>query len=97
MASPSEIAALTAMPVTNRQEAEAFIRRLHELELMYHFDDGAVDCLHGTTIRGVPLCTLEEAVAIDQRVSECYAAWEASGADMMNDCPIGYSLEIMDL
>ena len=89
------IADLIAMPVTNRTEAEAWIRALHEQELSYHFDDGAVDCLHGTLVNGVPLVTLEQAVAIDLHVQACYMAWEASGADLRHDCPIGYCLEIM--
>lgn len=93
----ADCTALLAMPVTDRAEAEAFIAALHALDLSHHFDDGAVDCLHGTTINGVPLVTLEEAVAIDQKVAACYAAWEASGADLQHDCPIGHSLKVMGL
>lgn len=97
MAGSAEMAALIAMPVNNRPEAEAFIQRLHELGLSYHFDDGAVDCLHGTQINGVPLVTLEEAEAIDLHVQACYIAWEESGADLRHDCPIGHALKVMGL
>lgn len=94
MADPKALAAMLAMPVTNRDEAGAFLIVMVALDLDYHFDDGAVDCLHGTTINGVPLVTLDQAETIDQKVRECYAAWEASGADLMHDCPIGYVLEL---
>lgn len=94
MADPKALAAMINMPVTNREEAGAFLIVLVALDLDYHFDDGAVDCLHGTLINGVPLVTLEQAVAIDNKVAECYTAWEASGADLMHDCPIGYVLEL---
>lgn len=80
------------MPVTNRAEGEAFIEALHGLGLMHHFDDGAVDCLYGNG-----LVTKGEAHAIDGKVAACYQAWELSGADMMNDCPIGHALKVMNL
>lgn len=82
--------ALIAMPVTTRPEAEAFIEALHALNLMHHFDDGAVDCLHGNN-----LVSLDDAEAIDALVEDCYDAWRESGADLMHDCPIGHALKIM--
>lgn len=87
-----DVTVLLAMPVTDRAEAEAFIRVLHSLDLAYHFDDGAVDCLHGNG-----LVTLEEAVEIDAKIAAAYAAWEADGADMAHDCPIGFLLELEGL
>jgi hypothetical protein len=81
---------LLALPVTNRPEAEAFIRLLGELGLIYHFEDGAVDCLFGNG-----LVTEGEAAAIDTKVDACYSAWRASGADLQEDCPIGYALQVL--
>lgn len=82
---------LLAMPVGNRAEAEAFIETLARLGLVYHFDDGAVDCLHGNGH-----VTLEQARQIDDRISQCYTAWEASGANLWDDCPIGHLLAQME-
>jgi hypothetical protein len=82
--------ALIAMPIGDRAQAEAFISALQAAGLMHHFDDGAVDCLHGNGLVDLPT-----AVAIDECVARCYVAWEQSGADMHNDCPIGYALQIM--
>lgn len=79
---------LLALPVTDRPEAEAFIAKLHALGLGYHFDDGAVDCLFGNS-----LVTEAEAMLIDTKVDDCYRAWQASGADLMHDCPIGHLLK----
>lgn len=92
---PADCAALLAMPISNRTEGEAFIEALHNLGLMYHFDDDAVDCLHGTTVDGAPLTSESDARAIGLKVSACYDAWEASGADMRHDCPIGHALKAM--
>lgn len=83
--------ALLAMPVSNRAEAEAFITALHGLDLDYHFDDGAVDCLHGNG-----LVSLADAEAIEAKIADCYTAWEASGADLYHDCPIGHLLSLME-
>lgn len=87
----ADLSALLALPIRSRAEAETFIRELHALGLMHHFDDGAVDCLHANG-----LVTLDEAAGIDSRVGLVYAAWEASGADMWDDCPIGFALEVMN-
>lgn len=89
MAPTAEVAALVAMPVTSRPEAEAFIRQLHSLGLDYHFDDGAVDCLHRNG-----LVTRRAAERIDYKIRLAYAAWRASGADMREDCPIGFLLQV---
>lgn len=82
---------LSALPVTTRAEGETFIRGLHALGLLPHFDDGAVDCLHGNG-----LVTLAEAGAIDAQVERCYRVWEASGADMDLDCPIAFALTLLN-
>jgi hypothetical protein len=81
--------ALLALPVNDRPQAEAFIAALRALNLGYHFDDGAVDCLHGNGL--VPL---DEAKEIDAKIDACYCAWRASGADLQHDCPIGYLLAL---
>jgi len=86
----ADLTRLLALPVTTRYEAETFIRELNALGLMHHFDDGAIDCLYGNG-----LVTLDEAAAIDRRVALVYAAWKASGADMRDDCPIGYCLGVL--
>lgn len=85
-----DVTALLALPVTNRPEAEAFLTKLHELGLSYHLEDGAVDCLHGNNH-----VTLADAYAIEAKVDACYAAWQASGADLQHDCPIGHLLKCM--
>lgn len=85
------IESIVDMPITSRAEGEAFIRQLGELGLLHHFDDGAVDCLHGNG-----LVTLEDAKIIDRKVMETYMAWEKSGADLMNDCPIGHVIKVLE-
>lgn len=87
----ADLSTLLALPITTRPEAETFIRELDALGLMHHFDDGAVDCLYGNG-----LVTLDEAAAIDIRVGLVYLAWEQSGADMQNDCPIAFALDVMN-
>lgn len=77
-------------PITDRPEAERFLTALHDAGLDHHFDDGAVDCLHGNN-----LVDLACAGFIDDQVRACYAAWEESGADLARDCPIGFALKLM--
>ena len=84
-----DVSALIAMPITNRPEAEAFIEALCALGLDYHFDDGAHDCLFGNG-----LVSEADATYIEGQVSLCYDAWEASGANMRHDCPIGHVLRV---
>ena len=75
-----------------------FPPQLVALGLDYHFDDGAVDCLHGSEDEnGFPLLTLEEAVIVDIKVADCYDCFAASGADLSVDCPIGHSLKAQGL
>lgn len=78
-------------PIGDRREAEAFLRALKAQGLDYHFDDGALDCLYGNK-----LVDRRCANFIDEQIAACYAAWEASGADLMDDCPIGFMLKLMD-
>ena len=77
-------------PINTREEAERFLRAMHGAGLDYHFDDGAVDCLFGNRV-------VDEECArfIDSQVDACYAAFEASGADLREDCPIGFVLGLM--
>lgn len=84
-----EITAALRAPITDRKTAEAFMDELFRLGLDHHFDDGAVECLHGNGH-----ITLDEAKMIDEQVRLCYDAYEAGGADLMHDCPIGYMLKI---
>lgn len=51
-------------PLTTPAEAEQFIRDLHAAGLLFHFDDGAADCL--------PNLTIEEHADIDARVEELF-------------------------
>lgn len=76
-------------PVTDMDTAKAFIRELQRLNLDHHFDDGAMVCLfeNGVVAR-------LDAVFIDRQVANCYDAWQRDGRDLMEDCPIGYLLEI---
>jgi hypothetical protein len=78
-------------PINSRAEAEAFMRSLKSEGLDYHFDDGAIDCLHRNGL-------VDEAAAmwIDSQIDACYRAFEASGADLREDCPIGFMLKLMD-
>ncbi len=85
----TNVTELLDMPLADRADAEAFISKLHELGLGYHFDDGAVDCLHGNN-----LVSLADAHEIDDRMGRVWECWRASGADLRHDCPIGYLLEL---
>lgn len=84
-----DITELRALPLRDRTDAEAYIRKLHALGLAYHFDDGAVDCLHRNGH-----VTLAEAEEIDNDIGRVYECWRAAGADLRTDCPIGYLLEL---
>lgn len=86
-----DAADLVAMPVSTRAEAEAFIARLHALDLGHHFDDGAIECLFGNG-----RVSLEHAILIENKIADCYEAWRASGADLKDDCPIGHLLTLIN-
>lgn len=73
-------AALRA-PVTNLDQAYAYIKGLIQAELMYHFDDGAADCLSDAL-------EPSEAKLVGQRVGEIYDLYDW-GQDI---CPIGIAL-----
>lgn len=87
----SDLAQAIRDPISDRTSAERFLRALKAEGLDYHFDDGAIDCLHRNGL-------IDEGAAmlIDSQVDACYAAWTASGADLMHDCPIGFMLKLMD-
>ena len=85
-----------AQPITTLEQAKSFIRSLYEHGLMFHFDDGAHDCLDGVTAevlgrpRGAAL-GYEQTTLIDKRVIETYAFdWGVF------ECPIGYCIETID-
>ena len=70
----------------NITEAKSFIKELHGKGLMFHFDDGAIDCLYHNKV-----CTLNEAKEIDKKLDEIYQSNIDWGED---GCPIGYSLSL---
>lgn len=71
-------------PITTLADGEAFIRELVDQDLSYHFDDGAVDCLHGNG-----LLTLDEAKVVDAQVAALYGLdWGKA------QCPIGFCLHV---
>lgn len=55
---------------------------------IYHFDDGAIDCLHGTGA-----CSKLTARWVDKQIDKCYDVW---GGDK-EDCPIGYALTKIEI
>lgn len=70
------------------EDAQRYIRELYEAGLMFHFDDGAVDCLHRNGV-----CTLSEAERIDVNIDHIYRSkfdWGEFG------CPIGYALHLIE-
>lgn len=83
---------LLLVPVVDMDTATAFLTELNRLDMDYHFDDGAVECLYGNGV-----VTLKTARVINTQVDRCYAAWEAEARDMMHDCPIGYMLALMTM
>jgi hypothetical protein len=86
---------LLAIQINSRADAEAFIMRLCEMGLCYHFEDDPVECLTGPYTNGKTRVSAEEATAIGERVQRCYDAWRASGADMRDDCPISFAIECL--
>lgn len=79
---------LRLAPITSLEGAKAFIRSLSDNGLLFHFDDGAQDCLARTG-----LVSAEQAAQIDDRVHECYDFDWGS----FYECPIGFCLEVDDL
>ena len=72
-----------ALQITTIDSAKQYIQGLLANDLMFHFDDSALDCL-------TPELTNEEAQLVDDRVSEIHLVkgdWEPHG------CPIGYALD----
>ena len=71
----------------NLTQAKKYIRDLHKRDLLFHFDDGAIDCLYYNK-----LCTLKEAMKIDVKIDKIYA----SNLDWGKyECPIGYVLHLL--
>lgn len=68
----------------NITEAKEYIYQLHIRDLIYHFEDGAQECLG-------QFLTKEECDSIEKTIAAIYDAdldWEGSV------CPIGYALEL---
>ena len=73
----------------NLSKAKNFIEKLHKNNLMFHFDDGAVDCLYKNN-----KVTLEEAKEIDSTLDEIFNA----NLDWGNyECPFGYAIYLEKL
>ena len=73
----------------NLSKAKNFIEKLHKNNLMFHFDDGAIDCLYKNN-----KVTLEEAKEIDSTLDEIFNA----NLDWGNyECPFGYAIYLEKL
>jgi len=70
------------------EDAKRYIRALYEAGLMFHFDDGAVDCLYRNGA-----CSLDEANRIDVNIDAIYGENFDWGEF---ECPIGYALHLME-
>ena len=68
------------------EQAKSFINQLGKQNLIYHFDEDAVECLMGSI-------TLERAKEIQKTVNEIYEADLDWGE---HDCPIGYCLYVLE-
>jgi L-fucose isomerase-like protein len=68
------------------EQAKSFIDQLGKQNLIYHFDDDAVECLMSST-------TLERAKEIQKTVNQIYASDLDWGK---HDCPIGYCLYVLE-
>lgn len=73
-------------PVTNIQEAKRYVTLLADVELDYHFDDNALDCLHD---RVGHLMAIEIGVRVDE-LRKLDLDWGEHG------CAIGYMVYILD-
>jgi|9_EtaG_2_1085328.scaffolds.fasta_scaffold03939_7 hypothetical protein len=71
------------------KKAKDYLIKLHKNDLMFHFDDGAVDCLYNNG-----LCSLEESQIIDENLDKIYEADLNWGKFI---CPIGYSIYLEKL
>ena len=67
-------------------QAKNYIDDLQKKDLLFHFDDGAIDCLYRNN-----LCDLKSAIEIDKTIDEIYS----SNLDWGEyNCPIGYVLHL---
>ena len=67
-------------------QAKKYIDDLQKRDLLFHFDDGAIDCLYRND-----LCDLESAIEIDKTIDKIYSSDLDWGK---YDCPIGYVLHL---
>lgn len=75
-------------PITNLDEAKAWIAGLLAADLAYHFEDDATDCLEG-------LISQKNAKLVNQRVQELYALeWGPRPGMGQWYCPIGYLMSL---
>tara|TARA_R100001082_G_scaffold58807_1_gene32596 strand:- start:289 stop:513 length:225 start_codon:yes stop_codon:yes gene_type:complete len=73
----------------NLSKAKNFIEKLHKNNLMFHFDDGAIDCLYKNNV-----VTLEKAKEIDSTLDEIFNANLDWG---QYECPFGYAIYLEKL
>ena len=74
-------------PITNRAEAEQFLRDLVASDMQFHLEDDPADVINGPT--GEPLFTADEVPHVNARVNELYSLdWSDC------ECPIGFMLDI---
>jgi|9_EtaG_2_1085328.scaffolds.fasta_scaffold05664_4 hypothetical protein len=73
----------------NIKKAKNYLIKLYKNDLMFHFDDGAVDCLYKNGV-----CSLEDAQIIDRNLDQIYESNLNWGKFI---CPIGYSIYLEKL
>lgn len=76
-----------ATPLKTVAAAKAWIKSLHDADLMFHFEDSPETIISGAT--GTDLFTKAESKLVRKRISELYSFdWGHYG------CPIGYALVV---
>ena len=73
----------------NLSKAKNFIEKLHKNNIMFHFDDGAIDCLYKNNV-----VTLKKAKEIDSTLDEIFNANLDWGE---HKCPFGYAIYLEKL
>lgn len=77
-------------PLKTVEEGKAFIKALHDADMMFHFEDSPETIITG--LSGDRLFSDEQARDVRDRVDELYGMdWKSVG----HECPIGYALEVM--
>lgn len=80
---------LLARKITDIESAQQWIRDLHSLDLLFHFEDSPETIV--STKTDARTFSDAEAQQIKQRIDELYAlAWGE------HECPIGYALDLTE-